>query len=311
MRAIVLHDFGAAPAAADDLPQPSPGPGEVLVRVRTSSVNGFDKMAAAGMLKGRMEYQFPVVLGKDFAGTVEAVGDGATRFSVGDTVFGVVMKPYLGDGAWGEHLSIGEQYGITPVPEGLDLPTAGALGLAGTAAVDAVDAVAPKPGETVLIAGATGGVGALAIQYVAAAGARVIATARPGAATDFVRQLGATDVVDYTADLTAQVRAIAPDGVSAVLHLAGDGAQLAGLLTPDGRLASTIGFGPDQHPAATSIMASPDPATLDRLAGDTAAGRLRVPISHRYDLTDAPQALAEFSGALGKLAIAAPSTGTR
>ncbi|WP_200210415.1 hypothetical protein [Micromonospora coerulea] len=75
----------------------------------------------------------------------------------------------------------------------------------------------------------------------------------------------AVDYTDYTGDLSGQVRAVAPDGVPAVVHLAGDGAQLAGLLTADGRLASTIGFGPDQHPAATSIMASPKQGTLDRL----------------------------------------------
>ncbi|SCL30702.1 NADPH:quinone reductase [Micromonospora rhizosphaerae] len=301
MRAITLQEPGAA--LTDDLPQPSPGPGEVLVRVRGSSLNGFDKKAAAGMMKGAMEYRSPAILGKDFAGTVEAVGEGASRFGVGDAVYGVVMRSYLGDGAWADFVAVGDQYGINHVPEGLDLPTAGALGLAGTTALDAVDAIAPKPGETVLIAGATGGVGAFAIQYVAAAGARVIATARPGAATDFVRQLGAAEVVDYTGDLSGQVRAIAPDGVPAVVHLAGDGAQLAALLTPEGRLASTIGFGPDQHPAAISIMGRPDPATLDRLAGDAAAGRLRVPVSRRYDLAGVPQALAEFAGALGKLAI--------
>ncbi|WP_319460261.1 NADP-dependent oxidoreductase [Micromonospora sp. RTP1Z1] len=305
MRAIAIDDFGAAPALTEP-PRPDPGPREVLVRVGASSVNGFDKAAAAGMFKGAMEYRFPVVLGKDFAGTVEAVGDGATRFGIGDPVFGVVMRPYLGDGAWGEYLVVGEEYGITRVPDGLDLPTAGALGLAGTAAVDTIKAVAPKPGEAVLISGATGGVGAIAIQYAAAAGARVIATARPGA-EDFVRQLGATDVVDYTGDLVGQVRAIAPDGVPAVLHLAGDGAQLAGLLAAGGRLASLLGFGPDQHPAATAVMANPEPATLDRLAGDVAAGRLRLPVSHRHELAEAPRALADFSGALGKVAITVTS----
>ncbi|MFS8478610.1 MAG: NADP-dependent oxidoreductase [Micromonosporaceae bacterium] len=303
MRAITLADFGATPALTD-IPRPTPGAGEVLVRVRASSVNGFDRMAAAGMLKEMMEYRFPVVLGKDFAGTVEAVGDGTTRFIAGDLVFGVVMKPFLGDGAWGEFLVVGENYGITRIPEGLDPAVAGALGLAGTAAVDSVAAVAPKPGDTVLISGATGGVGAVAIQYLAAAGARVVATARPGAEADFVRDLGATEVVDFTGDLAAQVRAIAPGGVPGVLHFAGDAALLAGLLAPDGRLASTLGFGSEQHPAATSIMASPDAATLDRLAGDVVAGRLRVPITHRYDLADAPKALADFAGgALGKLAI--------
>jgi NADPH:quinone reductase-like Zn-dependent oxidoreductase len=303
MRAIAIDDFGAPPTLTD-LPEPEPGPGEVLVRVRASSLNGFDAAVAAGMTKGAMEHRFPVVLGKDFAGTVEALGDGASRFAVGDTVFGVVMKPVLGDGAFGEHVTVGEQYGITWVPDGLDLATAGALGLAGTAALGAVDAVAPRPGETVLISGATGGVGSIAIQYAAAAGARVIATARPGAETDFVRGLGAEHVVDHTGDLASQVRAVAPDGVSAAVHLAGDGAQLTDLLAPDGRLASTLGLGPAQHPAATAIMASPDPATLDRLAADAAAGRLRVPITRSYGLTDVPEALADFAaGTLGKLAV--------
>jgi NADPH:quinone reductase-like Zn-dependent oxidoreductase len=303
MRAIAIHDFGAPPAVTD-LPTPAPGPGEVLVRVRASSINGFDLAVAAGMLKGMMEHRFPVVLGKDFAGTVEAVGDGVRRFSVGDAVFGVVMKPVLAEGGLGEYLVVGEGYGITTIPEGLDMSDAGALGLAGTAAVGAVDAIAPRTGEFVLISGATGGVGAIAIQYTAALGARVIATAAPGAEADFVRALGAEHVVDYTADLDAQVRAIAPDGVSAAVHLAGDGAQVAGLLAPGGRLASTLGVGPDQHPGATAVMAHPAPATLDRLAADAVAGRLRVPITRSYDLTDVPKALDDFSsGSLGKHAV--------
>ena len=100
------------------MPKPEPGPGEVLVRVRASSVNGFDVAVAAGRLKGMMEHRFPVVLGKDFAGVVEALGEGATRFAPGDEVFGVVMKPYLGDGGFGEYVVVGEQYGIARVPDG-------------------------------------------------------------------------------------------------------------------------------------------------------------------------------------------------
>lgn len=303
MRAITLDAEGAAPALRDDLARPSPGPGEVLVRVRASSINGFDKKAAAGMMRGAMEYRFPVVLGKDFAGEVEAIGGSGGQFRVGDPVFGVVMRSYLGDGAWAEYLTAGEGYGITRLPPGLDLPAAGALGLAGATALDALAAVAPGPGDTVLVAGATGGVGAFAVQYARAAGARVIATARPGAAADAVRDLGADEVADYTGDLAGQVRAVAPDGVSAVVHLAGDGALLAGLLAADGRLASTVGFGPEQHPAAVSIMGSPTPQTLDRLAADVVAGRVRVPVSRRYDLAEVPQALADFTGALGKLAV--------
>jgi NADPH:quinone reductase-like Zn-dependent oxidoreductase len=115
MRAIAINDFGSAPALVD-LPVPEPGPGEVRVRVRASSVNGFDVAVAGGYLKGMMEHRFPVVLGKDFAGTIDALGEGATRFAVGDAVYGVVMKPFVGDGSFGDYVVVGEQFGITHVP---------------------------------------------------------------------------------------------------------------------------------------------------------------------------------------------------
>ncbi len=109
---------------------------------------------------------------------------------------------------------------------------------------------------------------------------------------------------DHAGNLTAEVRRIAPDGVSAIVHLAGDAGQLAGLLATGGRIASTLGFGPDQHPAATAVMAIPDRATLERVAADVVGGPLRVPITRTYPLEEAPQALADFSaGALGKLAV--------
>jgi NADPH:quinone reductase-like Zn-dependent oxidoreductase len=303
MRAVVTAEQGASPSLTE-VPAPEPGAGELLVQVQASSLNGFDTAVAAGYLGGMMEHRFPVVLGKDFAGTVAAVGDGVTRFAVGDAVFGVVTKAFLGDGGFGEYVVVGEQIGLAARPEGVDPVAAGALGLAGTAAIDALDAVAPQAGETVLISGATGGVGAIAIQYAAAAGATVIATARPGAETEFVRGLGATDVVDHTGDLVAQVRGLRPDGVDVVLHLAGDGAVLAALLADKGRLASTLGLGPDQHPAATAVMATPTTATLDRLAGDVAAGRITVPIERSYPLSEVPAAFADFAaGTLGKLAV--------
>ncbi|HSJ46183.1 MAG TPA: NADP-dependent oxidoreductase [Euzebyales bacterium] len=303
MRAIVLDDFSSPPRLRD-LPTPTPGPDEVLVRVQASSINGFDAAVAAGWLQGIVEHRFPVVMGKDFAGTVEATGDAVTRFAVGDTVFGVVMKPYVGDGGLGEYVTVGEQYGIARAPHGLDLNIAGALGLAGTAARDTWEAVAPAADAQVLISGATGGVGAIAVQYAASAGARVIATARPGAATDFVRELGADHVVDYTADLDTQVRAIAPEGVPAIIHLAGDLAHLAGLLAARGRMSTTLGFATDQlSDGVMAVNADPSTETLTRLAADAARG-LRVPITRSYALADAPQALTDFTtGKLGKLAV--------
>jgi NADPH:quinone reductase-like Zn-dependent oxidoreductase len=307
MRAIAFDDFGAAPAVTE-LPVPVPGPGEVRVRVRASSVNGFDLGVLGGAFKGMFEHDFPVVLGKDFAGVVDAVGQGATGLDVGDAVFGVVMRPTLGQGGFAEYVVVSQGYGIARIPEGLDHDRAGALGLAGTASLNAVEAVAPVAGETVLISGATGGVGAYAIQLVAARGATVIATAKPGTETEFVTSLGATHAVDHP-DLVAQVRAIAPAGVQAALHLAGDGAALAELLAHGGRFASTMHFTPDEPTErdikANTVMANPDPATLTILADHVVAGRLRVPIAKVYPLADTAQAIADFtSGTLGKLGIA-------
>ncbi|WP_220137789.1 alcohol dehydrogenase catalytic domain-containing protein [Streptomyces himalayensis] len=122
-------------------------------------MNGFDIATAAGYLQGMMEHRFPLVVGKDFAGTVEALGEGVDGFAVGDAVFGVAMKPYLGTGALAEYVFASAAYGVTRIPAGLAVPDAGALGLAGTAALDSLNAVAPAEGETVLVSGATGGVG--------------------------------------------------------------------------------------------------------------------------------------------------------
>ena len=90
MRAFVLPDFERQPTLAD-IPTPEAKPGEVLVRVHAASVNGIDLSIASGRLRGMLEYRFPIVLGKDFAGTVEAVGAGVTGFAAGDRVFGVVF----------------------------------------------------------------------------------------------------------------------------------------------------------------------------------------------------------------------------
>jgi NADPH:quinone reductase-like Zn-dependent oxidoreductase len=306
MHAVAFPAFGAG-LAVTELPVPAPGPGEVLVRVRASSVNGFDLGVLGGYLQGVYEYEFPVVLGKDFAGVVVAIGADVTGLAVGDDVFGVVMRPALGQGGFAEYVVVGAQYGIARLPEGLDHLRAGALGLAGTAALNAISAVDPGPGETVLVSGATGGVDAYAVQLAAARGARVIATGRPGAEAAFVTALGASVAVDR-AELVAEVRALAPDGVQAALHLAGDGSTVAGLLAKGGRLASTLHFSPDdageRELKVTAVMADPSTATLEKLAAEVVAGRLRVPLAKTYVLADAAEAVADFTtGTVGKLAV--------
>jgi len=254
-----------------------------------------------------MEHRFPVVLGKDFAGTVESTGAGVDGFAEGDTVVGVVMKPELGDGSFGERVATPAAF-AAKVPDGVDAATAGALGLAGTAAHDAVEAVELQQGETVLVSGATGGVGIIAVQLLKARGAYVIATASTDDEIAFVRDHGADVVVDYREDVAAAVRENHPRGVDTVLHFAGDGAVLATLLGPGGRMASTLGLTPEQlgrgDVALAPIMANPVTATLAKLADAAAAGIIRVPVTRTYGLEDVPQGLADFAaGTLGKLAV--------
>ena len=308
MRATVLPDFGQ-PVSLTDLPVAEPGEGEVRVRIHASSVNGFDLAVAAGYARDWMEHRFPVVLGRDFAGLVDALGPGVTRFAIGDPVFGVIINPVLGDGGFGEYAVVREDAGIARIPPGIDMATAGALGLAGTSAVLAIDALDPRSGETVLICGAPGGVGSLAVQLAAGRGAEVIGTARPGEQTDHLRRLGVTHVVDRDGDIAAQVRALRPNGVDAVLHLAGDAASLATILTPDGRIASLLvmtpeGLGVDGS-RVRPVVARPDAEILNRLATEGASGRLRVRIDATYPLADVPAAFRKFAdGKTGKITIA-------
>src|SRR6266699_1698853 len=178
----------------------------------------------------------------------------------------------------------------------------------GAGALNAVDAIAPRPGETVLVSGATGGVGAFAIQLAAAAGAYVIGSAQPGAERAYLRDLGADDTVDYTGDVPAAVAALRPDGIHAVVHLAGDGLELADLLVAGGRIASTLGLTADdvggRAVQVIPVMAAPVRQTLERLAFDVVAGQLTVPVQRTYALADVPRALADFAaGTRGKLAI--------
>ena len=304
MRAIAVRELGETPVLTD-LPERDPAPGELLVRVSASSVNGFDVAVLAGWVQQYMEYRFPIVPGKDFAGTVEAVGADVDGFTAGDEVFGVALPAFVGsDGAFAEYVTVDARYGVTRMPGGLDRAVAGALGLAGSAALTALRALGLRSGQTLLISGATGGVGAIALQYAVASGVRVLATARPGAETEFVLGLGAERALDYGEDVVAECRSLAPGGVDGVLHLAGDPQALVDLLAPGGCLASTLLFGPEQHPAAVSIVADAGRETLDRLAGDVAGGRVTVPITRRYPLAEAPRALADFSdGTVGKYAV--------
>ena len=308
MRAFVLNDFRTTPELVE-LDVPEPAEGEVRVRVHAAAVNGFDTAVANNYLEGMMEHRFPVVLGKDFAGVVDAVGPGAPGFQVGDRVFGVVTKPFLGDGSFAEYVTVPVSVGIAVLPEEVDYAEGAGLGLAGAAAIAVLDAAQLQPGQTVLVVGATGGVGNQVVQLAAKTGAYVVATAGSSEEKSLVTELGADGTLDHTSgDIADAVRRDHPDGVDVAVHLAGDPGALLSTVRPGGRFVSTLLGSPDQlrsdDVTVVGIYANPDAATLDRAVRHHLDGVTRVRIQETFPLDRAASALDTFGrGTLGKLII--------
>lgn len=304
MRAFVLESFDAQPTLGSDLPEPRGGEDELVVRVRASSVNPVDVIIAAGGLRQYAEYEFPVTIGRDFAGVVERVGSNVTRFRAGDEVFGFVRhaNPTVHDGSWADLIVLPEDDMVAEKPRGVGFAEAGAAALAGLSAVAAFEALAVAVGSDVLVIGAAGGVGSLFAQLAAGGDANVIAPALPED-EGFLRELGVQELVDRNADVASAVREAHPAGVDAILDVVSQTPD-ASLLKDGGRLASTLGAA-GEGPGRFDIMADPTPTNLRRVAELLEAGTLRVPIQRSYELEQAGEALQALPGAhtQGKLGL--------
>src|SRR5215213_5903768 len=307
MKAITLSEAGAPPGIRDDLPAPTPGPGEVLVRVQASSANPVDNSIAAGMLASMgVEYEYPVILGRDYAGVVEQVGPEVTDYAPGDEVFGFLVhaNPTARDGTWTERLTVSAEASIARRPENVDVIAAGAAPLAAITALTAIDALDLADGDTVLIVGATGGVGSFAVQLAARAGATVVAPALPEDER-YLRDLGVTEVLPREGDVAAAARERFPDGVDALLDLVNYTPGTYDAALKDGaRVASPTGAA-GEGPGRTMVMAQPTTETLDRVAQLLDGGTLKVPVQETYPLERAADALQALAGThtQGKLAI--------
>jgi NADPH2:quinone reductase len=313
MKAFALTDTNE-PAALTDLPDPEVGADGALIRVHAASVNGFDVYQASGGLMGMMPHDLPTVVGRDMAGVVVAVGAERSDVAAGDEVLGFVTSaPPLHSGTWAELVAGGADLILARKPAGLAWEAATAIPLAASTALDAVDAVDPGPGDTVLIMGSTGGVGAFAVQFAAQRGAHVIASAKPGEDDAFVRALGASETIDYTkSGLGDTVRRLAPGGLTSLIDVVSRGEAfmaLAALLGDGGRAATTLGAADVEALAgrgvrATNVLGNPTPEKLASLAAQAAAGTLQVPIQQVFPLDEAPSAIAAFStGTRGKLVL--------
>lgn len=286
MRAYVLNGFDERSELAD-IPIPEPGPRDVRVRVRTSSVNPVDVATSAGVFRSMYEYRFPSIQGRDFAGTVDRIGTAVTAFHPGDEVFGMVKRDYIGDGTFAEYVVVPEDQFIASRPEQMDVQAAGALGLAGVTALRCVDALELQPGDSLFINGASGGVGSFAIQIAASRGVRVIATARSADQARHVRDLGATDTVDgSTGDTPAAVRRVQAAGVHGVIDLVSrstaDFVPIAGTAAKGGRAVTTLGAAPSEPIdgiGTANIHSAGDPSLLRHVAQLVVTGSMRVPLA--------------------------------
>jgi NADPH:quinone reductase-like Zn-dependent oxidoreductase len=299
VRAAVIRGFGVEPELAD-LPTPEPAEGEIRVRMRAAGMNPFDWKVIDGALRGVVDHHFPLVMGSDGAGVVDAVGPGVDAFAVGDRVFGQFMKVALGRGSYAEQVLAAADGKLAPVPDDLSFEVAAALPTASVTAYQAVQALGLEPGHTLLVNGASGGVGQSAVQLAAGAGAHVLATAPPDLA-DHLRDLGAAEVVDFTRGPTAdQVRAAHPDGIDAVLDLVstpGEADPMVGVLRPGGTVLSTNGALDVEGLEARGLRglnfySDATPQALAAVATLAAGGQLRVTIDTTVPLVDVPTAIA-------------------
>lgn len=311
MRAYFVPASGEA-ATLTDLPIPTPAAGEVLLRVRAAGLNPFDNHIAAGMLEPFMEHRYPVVLGRDASGVVEAVGEGVEGVAVGDEVLAhVPFTPPFEAGTLAEYAVL-PATGVALKPDGLSFVAAAALPLAAGAALALVDGVDPQPGQVVLVNGASGGVGRFAVQLLVQRGARVVATASPVSA-DRLRALGAAEIVDYPAGAVAdQVLALHPGGVDALINLNGwtlDDVPVAAVRR--GGVVRTVTQVPDDAALEArgltggQVMASPGREVLAPLAVQAASGALQVDVSGVLALRDVQAGFADIEAgrAHGKLVV--------
>ena len=293
------------------LPIPTVDANEVLIEVHAAGVAVWDLQIRKSMMW--VKPRFPYVLGSDGSGVVVAIGSSVTRFKPGDAVYGYCWDNPKG-GFYAEYVAAPSDC-FAKLPKGISLEAAGALGASGLTALSGVDrALKLGRGDAVIIHGASGAVGTLAVQLAKLRGARVLATASGEEGVALVRRLGADAVIDgRSGDIAAAARAFAPKGVDAVLALAGGDAleKCLDALRAGGKVAYPNGVEPVPKPRPGLTM-----VPYDALFGDqkvqwaqlnqaVAAKKFEVPIAATFALADAADAhrRVEAGGVRGKVVL--------
>lgn len=290
MRAIQISAFGGNDVIAiNDIPEPQPGPGQVLLRVAAGGVNPVDWKIRDGYMKDIIPFTFPTTLGSEIAGTVVALGEGVTDFAIGDEVHG--STGMIGGFA---DLAVVSAGVTARKPSNLSLTESAALPIAVATTASVLDAGAIGAGTRLLVHAAAGGVGSIAVQLAKARGAEVTALTSP-ANFDFVRGLGADHVVDRTTDYESTL-----GHFDVVLDAYGPEAQARSwkLLKKGGILISLVAP-PDQATAdahgvrATMVFGNPNGAALREADALVEAGKVKVTIARTYPAAEIVAALDE------------------
>ncbi|MFI9817783.1 NADP-dependent oxidoreductase [Saccharothrix variisporea] len=313
MKAVVVTAYGPPETfTVGDVPVPRPGPGQVLVRVAAASINPGDVRLPSGDYRDVTPLDFPHVPGNDFAGTVAEVGPGVVAYEPGDEIFGQAVprvlqgltgstRPSLSTGSLAEYAVFeADTPLLTQRPPQLSTEDAAALATTGLTARALLAEASPTPGDTVLVVGATGGVGTAVIPLFAHAGAHVIATTTPEDAS-LLRDLGAHRTVAYGEypDVDLALNLVLPGNALD---------DLARAVRPGGRLLTIT---PDPRPTVpvdARFVLDLDGRTggMRGVAEDVLRGALKATISRRYTLDQAPQACVDFvrEHTTGKLVVA-------
>ena len=274
-----------------DVPMPVPADGEVLVEIRAAAVNPGEISIRSGAVRDRFPATFPSGQGSDLAGVVVRLGAEVTDFVVGEEVLGYSWTR----SSHATHASVPASQ-LIHKPAELSWPVAGSLYVVGCTAWAAVNAVDPRPGETVAVAAAAGGVGTVVVQLLAARGVRVLGIAS-AANEHWLAEHGAV-WIPYGENLAQNLTAAAPDGINAFIDLFGpDYLRLAvDLGIPLDRIETIISF-EEAAKLGTKSAGSADSSNrevLTEMAGHVAAGRIEIPIAATYPLEDVRDAYAQL-----------------
>jgi NADPH:quinone reductase-like Zn-dependent oxidoreductase len=302
MKAVVLHAYGPpSNLKYEDFADPSPNPGEVLVRVHAAGVNPIDWKIRSGATASRFTTTFPAILGYDFAGTVQALGDGVTGFAAGDRVFGRTANCYA-------ELTTVKATELAKVPEGLDLTVAGGIATPSTTADQLIhEAVNAQADQTILLTGALGSVGRIALYAAVESGVKVIAGVRKQQIAEAIA-LGATAAIDI-----GDPAALSSLGtVDAVADAIGGplANKLIGHVKPGGNYGALTGppsdaaLNPTVHVHA--FGSHPDAKAMLHYAEAIRDGKLKFPVDLLLPLADAAEAHTKGEkGGIGKIVLTA------